>query len=313
MCECSPNSSRLTNPRWSLSLLISGASHALMLGLLAGFGEKGLPVRMPPIIDATWSAPAKDDILEIPPVVELPSSAGIGEDSAQFESWASESSPHNPPEWPLIDLAVLSQATAGKAAEKTERPSPQHAEGKPVGRGTSSGLGSTPGFFGIKPPSEGRVVFVVDGSRSMNHPHESELKTRFRRMKFELLKCISEMHGGQWFYVIFFSNETLPMPAPGLQPARAGVREIYLQWIGQVASGGSPTDPRQALRLALQLQPDVIFFLTDGEFPPGVKRQLESLRQTRVIIHTFAFGETLGEETLKILAANNRGEYRFVP
>lgn len=311
MCEGSPNSSHITNPRWSLSLLISVVSHALILGLLAGFGERGSPVRMPPIVEATWSDPPKEVVLEIPPAVELPSLAGIGEDRAQFERWGHESLHQNPLEWPLTDLPVFLQVGRGDPAAKTEHPSPQHAEGKPEGRGTS--LGSAPGFFGIKPPSEGRVVFVVDGSRSMNHPHESELKTRFRRMKFELLKCISEMHGEQWFYVIFFSNETLPMPAPGLQPARAGVREFYLQWIGQVDSGGSPTDPRQALRLALQLQPDVIFFLTDGEFPPGVKRQLESLRQTRVIIHTFAFGETLGEETLKILAANNRGEYRFVP
>jgi ABC-type Fe3+ transport system substrate-binding protein len=57
----------------------------------------------------------------------------------------------------------------------------------------------------------------------------------------------------------------------------------------------------------------VICFLTDGEFAGHISRQLKTLRQDRTMIHTFAFGETYGEETLKALAANNRGEYRFVP
>jgi hypothetical protein len=183
------------------------------------------------------------------------------------------------------------------------------------GTGTGSGIGpgNGPGFFGIIPSLTGNVVFVVDNSRSMNHPHDSPFKTRFRRVKFELLKSISEMQPTQRFYVVFFSHETTPMPARTLQSARPGHREPFMRWIGEAPPSGGPTDPRQALQLALQLQPDVICFLTDGEFPPGIARQLSRLQQDRTAIHTFAFGDTLGEETLKALAEHNRGEYRLVP
>jgi hypothetical protein len=185
--------------------------------------------------------------------------------------------------------------------------------GHGTGAGSGVGPGSGPGFFGITPPPASRVVFVVDNSRSMNHPHESDFKTRFRRVKFELVKCIVELKPSQSFYVVFFSNETLPMPGTSLQSAHPLVRDPYLKWIGEANPGGGPTDPRNALKLALQLEPDVICLLTDGEFARGVNRQLETLRQDRTQIHTFAIGDTLGEEILKVIAANNRGEYRFVP
>lgn len=185
--------------------------------------------------------------------------------------------------------------------------------GSGTGTGTGVGPGSGPGFFGIQPPAATRVVFVVDSSRSMNHPHDSPAKTRFRRVKLELLKCILEMKSDQSFYVVFFSNETTPMPAASLQPARPGVRDPFLKWVGEAPSGGGPTNPLGALELALRLQPDVIYFLTDGEFDGRINRRLLALEQRQTVIHTFAFGETLGEEVLKTLAAHNRGKYQFIP
>jgi len=269
-------------------------------------------------ITSVWREPLVHEELELSPLSDVPlifdpqAQAGGTESAEAAADWQDTTRLAallvEPAFFGPATTASISGAKPPRAAKIAKAPTSRGNR-----HGAGNGLGTQPGFFGMTPPDASRVIFVVDGSRSMNHPHDSELKTRFRRVKFELLKCITEMQPTQSFYVIFFSNEVLPMPATALQPAQPGYREPYLQWIGSVQSGGSPTDPRDALALALRMQPDVICFLTDGEFPKGVSRQLMSIRQDRTVIHTFAFGDTLGEETLKTMAQNNRGEYRFVP
>jgi hypothetical protein len=76
--------------------------------------------------------------------------------------------------------------------------------------------------------------------------------------------------------------------------------------------GGGPTNPCGAMNLALRLKPDVIYFLTDGEFQRDFNLNLLAI-QSDSIIHTFAFGEQTGEEVLKAVAAHNKGEYKFIP
>jgi len=224
--------------------------------------------------------------------------------------------------WPAEDEAVADVADASEWLSRSNfssrRPEPPD-QAQPTATvtamkaGTGEGPGDQPGFFGMQPPTGQRVVFVVDNSRSMNHPHESPAKTRLRRLKIELINCILEMQPEQQFYVIFFSNETTPMPGSGLLLAQPGVRDPYLRWIAQLPSSGGPTNPLPALDLALRMQPDTICFLTDGDFDKRVKRILMSVQQQRTSIHTFAFGEVTAEETLKTLAEKNQGEYRFVP
>jgi len=315
-----------SNPddRWrrrGAAVLASCLLHGVVLAVLAKIALTGREPAWRHVIASAWDNATVAEELDpadvtAPALFVNPDAGGSGSDptselmladvfdSGDIPSLASTFDPSLP----------LFPASSSVVAKRSRPTKGQHSTGgSGTGTGTGVGPGSGPGFFGLTPPDTTRVVFVVDNSRSMNHPHESELKTRFRRVKFELLKCISEMKAGQSFYVVFFSDETLPMPARTLQSAEPGYRDPYLRWIGQVESGGSPTDPRNALKLALQLEPDLICFLTDGEFPKGVNRQLQTLKQDRIAIHTFAFGDTLGEETLKTIAANNRGEYRFVP
>ena len=73
------------------------------------------------------------------------------------------------------------------------------------------------------------------------------------------------------------------------------------------------TDPRGALYHALRLQPDAIYFLTDGIFTSRVQRELRAIKQTQVEIHTFVFGNRAGEELMKTIAASNGGRYKYVP
>ena len=67
------------------------------------------------------------------------------------------------------------------------------------------------------------------------------------------------------------------------------------------------------MELALTLQPDIVYFLTDGEFDQGVNRRLLLIKQDRTAIHTFAFGEQTGEAVLEQIAKNNQGKFTFVP
>jgi len=179
------------------------------------------------------------------------------------------------------------------------------------GAGRGEGGGSGGGFFGSRAAGR-RFVYVVDCSRSMNHPHASEARTRFRRLKIELVRSIASMDPDMQFFIVFFNDRALPMPARSLRPAIPKLQKRYLRWAATVPADGN-TDPRLALYFALSLNPDVIYFLTDGSFEPPIRRDLAKLKQDRVAIHTFAFGNRAAEDMLRALALANGGEYHFVP
>ena len=73
------------------------------------------------------------------------------------------------------------------------------------------------------------------------------------------------------------------------------------------------TDPLGSMQLALRLKPDVIYFLTDGNFHLKTARALSRIRQPRSVIHTITFGEREAEPLMKSIAVANRGTYRFIP
>lgn len=179
------------------------------------------------------------------------------------------------------------------------------------GDGDATGDGGGGGFFGIGSPGR-RFVYVVDCSRSMNHPHPGEVETRFKRLQLELVRSVGTMTAEQEFYIIFFNDRPIPMPASSLQPARPRLKKHFLRWVVDVRADGE-TDPRRALQMAMRLRPDVIYFLSDGSFEPGIARDLKEIRQPDVSIHTFAFGNRDAEKLLKSIATRNQGEYHFVP
>lgn len=162
-------------------------------------------------------------------------------------------------------------------------------EGAGVGDGFGNGAGSdaADSFFGLRPVGR-RVVFVLDCSRSMNHPHNTDAKTRFKRMKIELIRSIQGMGPESEFYLIFFNDFAIPMPSRGLVQAAEQPKLHYLNWMKDLKADGN-TEPREALQLALRLQPDILYFLTDGSFTYRVQQDLLNLQSGRTEIHTFAF------------------------
>ncbi|WP_437204609.1 vWA domain-containing protein [Planctomicrobium sp. SH664] len=176
--------------------------------------------------------------------------------------------------------------------------------------GNGFGNGSGSDFFGVKGVGN-NVVFVVDASRSMYYPHPGPAVNRFGRVKLELLRTISQMTESQRFFIIFFNDQPLPMPAERLMEATLSSKKRYLEWMVNVPAAKG-TIPDGALLLALRLRPDVIYFLTDGNFEKRVVRSITEANLGRVPIHTIGFGDDVGEEHLREIATLNSGRYKFI-
>lgn len=243
-------------------------------------------------------------------------------------------------DWSDTSNAELSRTVRGATATST-------GFGRGKGQGAGNGVGDGRQFFGLA--TEGQsFVYVLDCSMSMNHPHDSEFKTRFRRMKQELVNSVTSLKPDQQFFIVFFNHEAIPMPTDRLVSAAPENLHHFLTWMDQVPARGD-TDPTVALQLALRLQPDVIYFLTDGSFSPAANDIVRQIQQPRTAIHTFSFapwltdkqkaslelmrankisaarlklGEAtyrrtrevfLAEQVLQTLASQNRGQFHVIP
>ena len=74
-------------------------------------------------------------------------------------------------------------------------------------------------------------------------------------------------------------------------------------------------DSAEAMKRALDLKPDAIYFLTDGAFDEDLVDKLRQWnRVKKVRIYTIGYLYTTGEyeERLRRIASENGGSYRFV-
>ena len=199
-----------------------------------------------------------------------------------------------------------SGASSGKSAGKGGKPGGKVAAkgAKNSGKDAAGGAGGS-SFFGLNADA-GRVVFVVDVSGSMHG-------RRMRRAQKELRYTLESLKPSQKFYIVFFSDGALPMPAAGLLSATSDNVAQAWQWVQQAQCGGG-TNPLPALLLALELKPDAIYLMTDGKFsgqvllaatqdPPG----------HRTPVNTIAFASKKAERLLQAIANETGGSYRFVP
>ncbi len=210
-----------------------------------------------------------------------------------------------------LDLANIGQA-AGNMSENISsmlKSSEANRGGQGDG-GEGSGQGNGD-FFGLNLNGTS-VVFVVDASSSMNHPFSEPYKTRFGRVKVELVRTIGRMTESEKFFMIFFHDIAVPMPAHRLVSATPANQKTYLTWMAPGQAIGS-TEPEAALHMALKLRPEVIYFLTDGRFHFSVVKSVTKANRDRITINTICFGDAEGEKMLKQLAASNGGVYKYVP
>jgi hypothetical protein len=171
--------------------------------------------------------------------------------------------------------------------------------------------------FGVS-GSGSRFVYVFDRSDSMNSASGRPL----RAAKRELIRSLKSLGERQQFQVIFYNDKPTPFQLSGvpLQLYRGELDTIQraVSYVDSVAAFGG-TEHDSALKLALRMSPDVIFFLTDARIPRlsgselfEIQRRADSIGTT---IHAIEFGTDPAAPSvsfLRELASMNGGQYQYV-
>lgn len=195
-----------------------------------------------------------------------------------------------------------------------------------AGSGDGDGSGplaqfGTPGGGGIGPkgPVFGhggnakRIAFVCDASGSMLN--------KFSTLRRELSNTVQGLRLIQSFNIIFFQEQTctaldnnqLVMATPENKLKASNYLEDKVTPRGE-------TNPIPGIEMAFKQKPELIYILTDGDFPDNkavLKRITELNKDHKVKINTIAFVGEADTDTdfMKLLtqiAKENGGIYRFV-
>ena len=188
------------------------------------------------------------------------------------------------------------------------------------GRGTSSSADAadtTTMLFGIS-GSGSRFVYVFDRSDSMNGFGGKPL----RAAKAELIRSLRTMTDRQRFQIIFYNDKPTPFKISGMPLQMVAGEEAYVaraeSYVKSIAAFGG-TEHEAALKMALRMSPDVIFFMTDARIPRLSVAELREVKDRAdsagTTIHAIEFGPdpvASPDSFLRELAAQNNGEYRYV-
>jgi hypothetical protein len=206
-----------------------------------------------------------------------------------------------------------------------EDPPPGGAESGPSTQKPLPGLG-----FSIAPKEGGKArtslfgltgegykfVYVFDRSASMGGSGRNSL----RAVKAELLQSLKNLDTVHQFQIIFYNERPTifnPTGTPGrLVFATERNKQQAIRFVESIVADGG-TDHEEALKLAIRLQPDVIFFLTDGDDPKLTPAQLAKIQRLAagITINAIEFGprpKPAGASFLAELARQNGGGYTYV-
>jgi len=185
------------------------------------------------------------------------------------------------------------------------------------GRGGPLGGRARTKLYGIEADGY-KFIYVFDRSGSMGG---SGRNTPLSSAKTNLLASLESLGDTHQFQIIFY-NEKPTMFALAGHPDRlvfgnAENRATAQRFVrGITADGG--TRHEEALWMALKMQPDVIFFLTDADQPELSPSQLEKIQRAnngRTSINTIEFGlgpQIQSDNFLMRLARDNNGKYTYV-
>jgi hypothetical protein len=310
--------------RWLLHLGLPLAVSVLVhLGLMAFLALKTFSALTQPGIEfGSWQGT----------VVEAPNPASA------FQ-WGDVSLPRPPTELPdaaaldsLTALPALSDSSL-RALDRPDQGGTAPGTGLGLGEGSLSLLGTgagagTPGTGGFGSGLGGgtqlgqagiwdlriranKVVYVVDFSGS--------IVVAVDELKRELKRSIGRLTPAQSFDVILFfssgggQDEKVRTESfkPKLEPADEATRREFFTWIDRKAPMGV-TEPLDAMRRALSLKPEAIFFFSDGYFQDSVVDEIERANHTsRTRIFAVVFDELLLQDTSGLPRRETEGTRRL--
>ncbi len=175
---------------------------------------------------------------------------------------------------------------------------------------SKQGRGRGASFFGSYAHGD-RFVFVLDSSRSMKGD-------RWTYACNQLIDSLNGLKPGQEFFVICFDMETSFLF--NAKPDRIQFSVIDDSIVARVRNWlrsrtlGRATMPAEALMYALELNPDAVFLLSDGELQDDSQLRLRFLNgrqgsSRQIPIHTIHLFSQEGRFTLQQIAMENGGSF----
>jgi hypothetical protein len=222
----------------------------------------------------------------------------------------------------LLLLLAATTSTAVSAKEPAKK--------KPAAAESSAEKGFEGLGFTLAPPEGGKgrtalfglvgegykFVYVFDRSGSMGGAGRESL----RAVKAELLRSLKPLGSVHQFQIVFYNERPVafnPTGTPGrLAFATDENKQRVARFLDTIKADGG-TAHEDALRVAIRMRPDVIFFLTDADDPKLKPAQLAKIRHLAagIIINAVEFGpgpKPAGRSFLADLAGQNGGKYVYI-
>jgi len=198
------------------------------------------------------------------------------------------------------------------------------------GKGTGTGIGNGTGDggpmapFGIPGGGGGvgvrfgnvkgvasRIVFVCDATGSMME--------QFDLLRAELSRTLSKLNQRQFVNVVFMQESAKPPIDPNLLIASPENKRKLLDFVDGYTCRG-PTDPIPALKTAFAMNPQLVYFLCDpSDFPEPAKTielcksmSTNGGKKCKIVTIAFENHDEEGEKTLKQIAADSGGQFKFI-
>jgi hypothetical protein len=207
----------------------------------------------------------------------------------------------------------LAAVPVGESKEHSKEAQPPTGGG--LGRsGRPGGTGyATTSVFGVEGHGN-KFVYLFDRSASMEGPPLSSAKK-------QLLASLQHLDDVNQFQIIFFNSKTRMFDATGgsrrIAFASDRNKQLAANFVGGITADGG-TDRIVALRDAISLMPNVIFFLTDADDPMSESEMAEVTRlnqRAQAAICVIEFGRKPAptpDNFLMQLARESGGKYGFV-
>lgn len=200
-------------------------------------------------------------------------------------------------------------------AGEEQEAGPSRSGAVPGSSGSEAGTGRGPvptiSFFSVTSAAS-RVVFLLDHSASMGP------SGGLAAAKREIHRTLDALSPATQFQIIAYNRLAEPLVLlgrTGMVTATPATNRAAWELIQDLEAEGG-TDHGRALRRALTLNPDVIYWLTDGaDLPDRLLRELEKANHGRTQIHVIELQSRPGgarSASLERLALQHQGVYRQV-
>jgi hypothetical protein len=186
------------------------------------------------------------------------------------------------------------------------------AQGQPLDTSAGNDYAKV-SVFGVEGTGN-KFVYLFDRSASM----EGAPLAAAKRQLLESLEKLNDVHQ---FHIMFFNHRLQSFDITGgsrrIAFATERNKKSAARFVGGVKADGG-TERFDALKHALALRPDVIFFLSDADDPMSAKEMADLGRLNervgaRICVIEFGRGDTVPKANfLKTLASESGGQYGYV-